>query len=251
MFKNYKLKILPLSIVLSLFFSVNVSADDTATALKKTTTQDVSALTCTDEELGFYLNKEGIVDRVKLNNLSREEFRRAYLSAKLEEAKQNGDVQECLAAFGDNFMNDLAKLKQSIYDGVDDLNALLKGGFDTTGLFDGIWDKIKDKLSEELCNAKNSVKDSARESLEKSKKEAKNKYNKKLQDEGLDIFTEQRLMDEFLTDITRKELKDKMGLLKWKDGRIDEEYFKEKMQNNKKSKTEEAWNKEINNMFGD
>ena len=35
---------------------------------------------------------------------------------------------------------------------------ILKGGFDTTGLFDGIWDKIKDKLSEELCNAKDSVK---------------------------------------------------------------------------------------------
>lgn len=227
------------------------SEDDKVTATL-TLTQDVSSLACSDEELAVYLDKTGIIDRSKLNKMTRHEFERAYLRVKLEEAssEENLNASECLNLMGDRAKLEYYAAKKRIEDAWKAFNEPNKTPKDI--VFSELLEKLGEKIYEGLCKAYDKGAELALEAAETAEKSAIKKIkDKKEENEYLDILTDTKKFDKYLNDITKTKLKDEDGLLKWKDGKIDLENLDNKVRKTSRAKRDDAMGEEVDDIFDD
>lgn len=215
---------------------------------------NASSLECTDAEIEEYMDKTNIQDRKNKMSVDFKQFEHALREIKVAEieASPNGDdlfQQDCLAVMGDDFKQIISDYKQDIKDMLNDLNSLASGGFDISALTDSAWEAIKEEFGKAICSSMTSVADFIEEAENDFTAEARRTYSKTVAENNIDILLDKSKMDKFLTDITRKELNDTEGLLRWKDGSIDKEYFKDKLTNTAGKQRDDKVREEIGDLF--
>ncbi len=213
-----------------------------------------SSLECTDAEIEEYMDKTNIHDRKNKMSVDFKQFEHALREIKVAEieASPNPDdlyQQDCFAVMGNDLKQIISDYKQDIKDMLNDLNSLASGGFDISALTDSAWEAIKEEFGKAICSSMTSVADFIEQAENDFTAEARSTYAKAIAENNIDILLDKSKMDKFLTDITRKELDDREGLLRWKNGEIDKEYFKDRLNTTAGRQRDDKVRKEISDLF--
>ena len=213
-----------------------------------------SSLECTDAEIEEYMDKTNIHDRKNKMSVDFKQFEHALREIKVAEieASPNPDdlyQQDCFAVMGNDLKQIISDYKQDIKDMLNDLNSLASGGFDISALTDSAWEAIKKEFGKAICSSMTSVADFIEQAENDFTAEARSTYAKAIAENNIDILLDKSKMDKFLTDITRKELDDREGLLRWKNGEIDKEYFKDRLNTTAGRQRDDKVRKEISDLF--
>jgi hypothetical protein len=216
--------------------------------------EGVNPLECTDEEIAAYVDKSNITNRHNKMLVGYKEFEIAKNEveiARIEASPNSSDLfkQDCWAMMGDSLKEEIQRQKDDIMDALESLDSFMSGGFDISSVISPAWDKIQEELDTMICESMMSASEFIAEAENDFVNIGKDKFYKEFNEAGLNIITDTNKMDSFLTNITRKELNDKEGLLKWKNGEIDTDYFNSKLEKTTGNQTDEKLKEEIEDLF--
>jgi hypothetical protein len=176
-----------------------------------TATQSVE---CTDEEVGFYLSDEGLIDRASLSDLSYKDYQAAYVTL-----QQEKDPSSCIAAFI-GALDPSAAFKEIM----DLVNSMPSTSADLiTGLYNQVLAKLNEELDKTLCERIPALatgflaaqKEAINSRLSDIKGLAKDKTNDYLGDSNIDAWINGQVNHTF---------GDTEGILTWRngtDGKLD------------------------------
>lgn len=226
----------------------------TSTSINASTTPDINALECTDAEIAKYTDKSSVKQPQIF--ISMAEFQTSHQEVKVKEIEMSPELkalfkEDCWAAMGKDMKDWLKERKEKFNAAMDALKGLMSGGnpIDYDALLESAWEKIQEKVEEAVCKAAKTVGEFAQEAENTVIKSAQKAYDDKMKETGLNVLTDQSKMDAFLNKLTKEKLNDKEGLLKWKDGSIDKDHFKNKTQSSAGKKTDKKVHDEISNLF--
>lgn len=233
-----------LAILMTLFFS----------SVAFSSTVEPDPLECTDAEIAEYVDKSNITDRHNKLLVGYKEFEVAkneVAVARMEASPNTSDLfkEDCWSMMGDSLKKEIQRQKEDIMAALENLEAFMSGGLDMSSIIKPAWEKIKEEMDTMICESMMSASEFIAEAENDFVNIGKDKFYKEFNEAGLNILTDSNKMDRFLTDITRKELNDKEGLLKWKNGQIDEDYFKNKLSQTTGDKKDQKLKSEIDDLF--
>lgn len=235
---------------ISILFAIFLSSTIQAESFNK---DQINEFECTPAEMSKILTKE---DKTRVTQTKYNDFTKPFQQAAVQEVaneiteetgvetsadevtseqlKEKGADYSCLNV-------DFSKVGENIMGGLDALQ-----GFLTDGLADAslLIDETMADLSKGLCSRfALSAADLLAEAVDGIGKEAKKQLENKIRDDEFLRILDNKGRDYFVNDQIKEVFGDKSSMLKWRDGGIDKDNFK--------SKVNRMWGNELDDLYDD